>query len=267
MTDGFQHFAPSPVMNRHATRDMYRHIFKDSPDAIFILDLDRGNILDLNIESETLFKYKPGEMKGKKFSSLFLLKDRKRLEDMISGLIPGKADTGIFFLEKMNEKPLSLEINAQAFTFSGKKMARIMGSNASETRDQAANEELSAINYIGATVNSTLDLDVMLDRTIHKVCEVTDMDIGCIFLLDDSPDMLTLYAYAGQVIPHPTGSMKVSQCVGGTAVVEKKPIAFEDFSKCPEKGMGMRIFQECRFRHIRAHHVPWQGAGRHGPGI
>ena len=91
-------------------------------------------------------------------------------------------------------------------------------------------------------MNSTLDLDVMLDRTIHKVCEVTGMDIGCIFLLNDT-DMLTLNAYAGQAVPHPAGSMKVSQCVGGTAVVEKKPIAFEDFSKCPENEMGMRIFR------------------------
>ncbi|HEY3422586.1 MAG TPA: GAF domain-containing protein, partial [Methanocellaceae archaeon] len=36
---------------------------------------------------------------------------------------------------------------------------------------------------------------------------------------------------------------KVSQCIGGTAVVEKRPIAFEDFTKCPESAMGKRIFQ------------------------
>ncbi len=220
--------------------DVYRQIFKDSPDAVFILDLDLGTVLDSNIESETLFKNKPEDMKGKKFSSFFLLKERQRLEAMISGLVPGISDTGVFLLDG---EPLLLEINARSFTVSGKQMAQIRVVNVSEKEVRQRNEELSAINYISATVNSSLDLEVMLDRTIHKVCEVTDMDIGCIFLLGDSPDMLTLYAYAGQMKPYPTGSMKANQCVGGTAVVEKKPIAFEDFSKCPENGTGMRIFR------------------------
>ena len=229
--------------DRSCDQDMYKYIFNESPDAVFIIDLNTQTILDLNKESESLFNDEQCAMKGKKFNSLFLLEDRQRLEDMINGLTPGKTGTGTFSLEKSNGEPLQLEINARIFAFGEKQIVQIKVSDARKKEIKQRNDELSAINYIGATLNSTLDLDVMLDHTIHKVCEVTDMDIGCIFLLEDGSDMLTLYAYAGQVIPHPAGSLKVSQCIGGTAVTEKKPIAFEDFSKCPESAMSTRLFQ------------------------
>jgi GAF domain-containing protein len=57
-------------------------------------------------------------------------------------------------------------------------------------------------------------------------------------------EMLTLRAYSGKGRPPLGESVKVSQCVGGKAVTEKKPVVYEDFEKCPDYAAGMHIFED-----------------------
>jgi PAS domain S-box-containing protein len=233
------------------TENMYESIFTEAPDAIFILDAEKRTILRWSREAEKLTGYPSREINGKVYSSLFSQKDRQRIEDALSSLSAEKALTERAGLMNKDRGAIPVEVSARIVSFNDKRLIIVRCIDTTEIESRMAeirqrNEELSAINYIASTVSSTLDLDVMLDRTIHKVCEVTGMDIGSIFLLDERGEMLTLYAYAGTGRPATGEGMKVSQCVGGKAVLEKNPVVYEDFQKCPDYAMGMHVFDEAR---------------------
>lgn len=57
--------------------------------------------------------------------------------------------------------------------------------------------ELEALNAVAATVNSSLDLNQVLSRAIHRVTETAGARIGAIWLADEEEDALRLVAQVG----------------------------------------------------------------------
>lgn len=59
------------------------------------------------------------------------------------------------------------------------------------------NQQLAILNKISTTVNETLDLTEMLERALSEVLILTGIDVGAIFLLNDSLGDLNLMAHQG----------------------------------------------------------------------
>lgn len=59
------------------------------------------------------------------------------------------------------------------------------------------NQQLAILNKISTTVNETLDLTEMLERALSEVLRLTGIDVGAIFLLNESLGDLNLMAHKG----------------------------------------------------------------------
>ncbi len=59
------------------------------------------------------------------------------------------------------------------------------------------NQQLAILNKISITVNETLDLTEMLERALSEILRLTGIDVGAIFLLNESLGNLNLMAHQG----------------------------------------------------------------------
>jgi putative methionine-R-sulfoxide reductase with GAF domain len=115
-----------------------------------------------------------------------------------------------------------------------------------EAEIRKRNSQLSALNYISATANSTLDLSEVLTRSIEKTCKVTGIPIGCIFLLQD--DTLVPLAYAGicQDYIKLTGPLKIGECAEGRAVTFRVPEVIQDIKEYKHMKCDLHLYTDIR---------------------
>lgn len=59
------------------------------------------------------------------------------------------------------------------------------------------NQELAALNAVGAAINQSLDLDAVLSRALDRVLDVTGAESGEIFLQEEHSGDLVLHAFQG----------------------------------------------------------------------
>ncbi len=59
------------------------------------------------------------------------------------------------------------------------------------------NQQLSIMNAVATTVNQSLDLEEILGKTLDEMLQLTDIDVGAIFLRKDRLDNLELVAHKG----------------------------------------------------------------------
>lgn len=98
---------------------------------------------------------------------------------------------------------------------------------------------LAALLEVGRALNSTLDLDALLDRIVEKALEITRANTGAILLLDDSKESLSIRAARG--IPGEVVSrlkLKMGEGVTGSAAKEARTISVPDVTKEPRYVVG-----------------------------
>jgi signal transduction protein with GAF and PtsI domain len=59
------------------------------------------------------------------------------------------------------------------------------------------NQELSILNAISQTVNQSIDLDDILNKSLDKMMEMTDVRSAGIYLLDERDNDLVFFAHRG----------------------------------------------------------------------
>jgi len=123
--------------------------------------------------------------------------------------------------------------------------------NATERERQEAeilkrNSQLSALNYISATANSTLDLSEVLTRSIEKTCKVTGIPIGCIFLLEDQTLVPLSHAGICHDYIKATGPLKIGECAEGRAVKFRTPEVIRDLREYKHLKCDHRLHTDIR---------------------
>ncbi len=73
----------------------------------------------------------------------------------------------------------------------------MMKKNIAEKQIEAQNIRLAALNAISMTVNSSLDLNEVLNKTIDIILEILEPDNVRIYLLNEKKDILNLVAHKG----------------------------------------------------------------------
>ena len=97
------------------------------------------------------------------------------------------------------------------------------------------NEELTALNAIAIMVNSSLDLQQILDQTLDKVLEITKMEIGSLYLTDPQTEELVLSTYKGvsKEFADQVRTFKFGESIVGLAAQSGKPIVADDLTGDP----------------------------------
>ena len=110
------------------------------------------------------------------------------------------------------------------------------------------NKELTALNAIAIMVNSSLDLQQILDQTLDKVLEITKMEIISLYLTDPQTEELVLSTYRGvsKEFADQVRTFKLGESIVGLAAQSGKPIVADDLTGDPRvtatlvSGEGMR---------------------------
>ena len=97
------------------------------------------------------------------------------------------------------------------------------------------NEELTALNAIAIMVNSSLDLQQILDQTLDKVLEITKMEVGSLYLTDPQTEELVLSTYRGvsKEFGDQVRTFKLGESIVGLAAQSGKPIVKDDLTGDP----------------------------------
>jgi signal transduction histidine kinase/ActR/RegA family two-component response regulator len=98
------------------------------------------------------------------------------------------------------------------------------------------NRELSILNAISQTVNQSLDLDEILNKTLDKMMEMTDVGSAGIYLLDEKNDDLVYVAHRGFSRNFLKGikRMKLGEGVTGKVAHSGESLFVEDYPNHPE---------------------------------
>ena len=98
------------------------------------------------------------------------------------------------------------------------------------------NQELSILNAISQTVNQSIDLDEILNKSVDKVMEMIDVHQASIYLLDEKKRELALVVHRGfsrkflEFMKH----RKLGVGVSGKVALSGEPVFAEDYRKHPD---------------------------------
>lgn len=97
------------------------------------------------------------------------------------------------------------------------------------------NKELAALNSVALAVSESLNLQVVLNRAMDKVLEVTGADAGEMFLLDEQTQEMVRLAYSGlfpEAFQEKT-RFRMGEGFAGTVAQFGEPIVAHDLSQDP----------------------------------
>jgi signal transduction histidine kinase/putative methionine-R-sulfoxide reductase with GAF domain len=99
-------------------------------------------------------------------------------------------------------------------------------------------QDLSALYDVTATVNQSLEPDMVLRDVVHKVLEVTPFDAVRVYLLDPGGKELRLAMHEGisQEFASQTATDQVGVGISGTVAASGEPAIFEDIQSDPLYG-------------------------------
>ncbi|MCD1295962.1 hypothetical protein CUJ83_13245 [Methanocella sp. CWC-04] len=171
--------------------------YNESSDAMLIIDCENYTFINVNKRVEDLCGHPSGDLKGKSMESLYPPDDTEKLIQTFKRLIESGGSGRDRVYMKINKGKVKLvEITSKKMSLNGRDVIIALVTDISELENAAViikrrNNELSALNDISATINSTLDLDVVLESSLNRSCEVTGMQGGCIYLLDKDTGKFT----------------------------------------------------------------------------
>ncbi len=98
------------------------------------------------------------------------------------------------------------------------------------------NRELSILNAISQTVNESIDLDEILNKSLDKIVEMTEIQSVGIYLLEEKTGELVYVAHKGFSMAFSKGMkrLKLGDGVTGKAAISGEPIFIEDYPGYPE---------------------------------
>jgi len=98
------------------------------------------------------------------------------------------------------------------------------------------NQELSILNTISQTVNQSIDLDEILNKSLDKMMEMTDVRSAGIYLLDEKSNELVIVAHRGfsKIFLKGMKRVKLGEGVTGKVALSGEPIFVEDYPSHPE---------------------------------
>lgn len=97
------------------------------------------------------------------------------------------------------------------------------------------NQELTALNRVGLAVNESLNLDVVLYRTLDEVLQITTAEAGEIFLLDDQTQDIIRRIHAGlfSKTMHEKARLVVEEDLVAEVIKTGEPVIVPDLSQEP----------------------------------
>jgi len=238
------------------SRDFLEKIIESSEDGIVIND-ENGYIIFLNTALEKMCKYKKEELIGKHVS--ILSSEDKALREKTLVKIEELFERGLTSYETKNKTKEGEIIDVECSSSMNKddKGNYIAGvsiiRNITERKKMEESlrkrvKELSVLNSVSEVLSGSLELNVILNKTLQKILDITGLDCGAILLLNEKGDRLVLKASMG----FKSGVLKegvklaLDTGVSSTTVKSKEPVIIEEMEKCDMPGIEILIEEKIK---------------------
>jgi len=98
------------------------------------------------------------------------------------------------------------------------------------------NQELSILNALSQTVNQSIDLDEILNKSLDKMMEMTDIRSAGIYLLDEKNNDLVYVAHRGfsKTFSKAMKRFKVGEGATGKVALSGEPLFIDDYLTYPD---------------------------------
>jgi PAS domain S-box-containing protein len=229
--------------------ELYRILFKEAADGIFITD-SQGRFIAVNPRGIELTGYFREELLGLNFTALFppedLACDPIRMDDLRQGKIVIKERQ----IRRKDDCLLSVEISARMLPAGN--LLGIVRDITERKRAEAVSEqrarELTALQTLGLAVSASLSLERTAAAALRGMLEAVEPDLAFLFLREG--DRLILQGLLPPEARHLLGAApehRVGECICGLAVREGRPIYSPDIHSD-----GRCTWKECKQAGIRS---------------
>jgi PAS domain S-box-containing protein len=175
----------------------YRQLFELESDAIFLIDNETGDILELNLAASALYGYTREELLSMKNTDLSAEPDKTREAVKKQALrVP------LRWHRKKDGTVFPVEIAGSHFTWKGRPVhiaaiRDVTERNRAEEALERQATQLALLNDIGGQIAAVLELDEVLDRAVHLVQQRFGYHHVALFTLERERDELVMRARAG----------------------------------------------------------------------
>ncbi|RMF48317.1 MAG: PAS domain S-box protein, partial [Deltaproteobacteria bacterium] len=217
----------------------FRSIFNTTGDALFIHDLDTGQILDVN---QTMC-----DMYGLTREEAL----RCSIEDLSSGIPPCTQKEAMMWLDRAmangpqlfawqarrkNGELFWVEVNMRRALIGASERIIVSARDISERLKarqaaETSNRELQALNRLLTVCAGPLNIDRLLERILDETCALTGLEGGTICFVDDDA---TLHLATHRNASHETVAdlsthvIRVGDCLCGNCALNGIPLILED---------------------------------------
>ena len=108
--------------------------------------------------------------------------------------------------------------------------------SALEEEIRRLNRESSILSNVGQTINQSVDLHEILNNSLDKITELTEVNAVGLYLLDERENELVLAAQRGFSKAFSKGmrTLKPGEGLSGKAILSGEPAFIEDYLACPD---------------------------------
>jgi PAS domain S-box-containing protein len=181
----------------HDSDETYRILFELESDAIFLIDNEAGQILEVNPAASTLYGYSRAELLAKRNVDL-----SAEPEDTRAATQGQQPRVPVRYHRKQDGTVFPVETTARHFVWRGRDahIAAIRDITHRQRAEAALvrrTRQLETVRGITAEITRELDLTALLRLMARRVAELVDASHGLVFLWDESAGLLRPLAWHG----------------------------------------------------------------------
>ena len=222
----------------------YRSIFEATLDGLIINELD-GTIVEVNPAFCGMHGYTREELLGLHPTAFIHADDHYLFEEYLQTVQAGEAFQGRAIDLRKDGTYFHVEVHGTPFLYRGKRHVlgvvrditeQVQAEKILETRVTARTQELSALYDVTAVASASLDLEMVMERSLDRVLEVMGSQIGGIHLLDEATGVVNLATWRNipAEIVAEIQTMPVGSGIAGRIIEQGAPLVVPAMADDPD---------------------------------
>lgn len=180
LTSQFEYEFASKVSQLQESEEKYRILFEDASDAIVLVDIATGRLLEVNRQAEILVGYSRGELLTMTVNDFWVRKDEKGLSvSLLRSVIKrGSVKLGERQIRRKDGRLLWIEINASAVEYHGEQVILAIIRDITQRKQiELEKDVIDAVNKVLVSSHDVREVYTTVGQNLLKVFYFDWMDI------------------------------------------------------------------------------------------
>jgi PAS domain S-box-containing protein len=185
------------------TAARYKNLLEFAGDAIFVINAETGQLEDMNCKGVELFGYSREEMERLNGRDLVPLQYQETYISLVKRIIRhGMANEECIRFRRKDGGLFLGEVNARFIDLGSDKVVQVIVRDITQKKQaeediRAKNKRLSILNYLISRIGNSMDLNTVLNMTLHQTMDMLSAEGGVVHLVENGA--LTVVAQKSSV--------------------------------------------------------------------